>query len=158
MAHPDYEEFLASFNAHGVRYLVVGAHALALHARPRATKDLDLVIAPSKANARRVLAAIGDFFGGMAPKYVTVEELRNPKTIVQLGVAPVRIDILSGLATTTFTKAFNRRVESRFGRVTVPFISAEDLRAEKQHWSRAQDLADIESLDRALAFAEDRGG
>jgi hypothetical protein len=151
MAHPDYEEFLASFNARGVRYLIVGAHALALHARPRGTKDLDIAIAPSAANAKRAKRAIADFFGGVAPKYVTVDTLRDPSTIVQLGVAPVRIDLLAGLAATTFTKAFNRRIESPFGRVPAFFISAEDLRAEKEHWGRAQDLADLESLDRAQA-------
>ncbi|MEM9874221.1 MAG: hypothetical protein AAF928_04960 [Myxococcota bacterium] len=150
MAHPDYEAFLASFNDHGVRYLVVGAHALALHARPRATKDLDIVIATSMANGKRVVAAVRAFFGGTPPRYVTVDELQNEDSIVQLGVAPVRIDLISGLATTTFTRAYNRRVQSPFGQVVASFISAPDLRAEKEHWSRPQDLADLASLDQAL--------
>ena len=65
MASQDYEEFIAALNAHGVRYLIVGAHAVAFHARPRATKDLDILIEPTRTNARRVLAASRDFFGGV---------------------------------------------------------------------------------------------
>ena len=67
----DFEELLESFNDAGVRYLIGGAHALALHARPRATKDLGLFVAPTKANARRLLVALGHFLGGSPPSYVT---------------------------------------------------------------------------------------
>ena len=67
MAHPGFEEFIASLNERGVRYLVIGAHAVAFHARPRAAKDLDLFVAPTVANARRLLAALADFFGGTPP-------------------------------------------------------------------------------------------
>jgi hypothetical protein len=68
----DFEELLESFNDAGVKYLIGGAHALALHARPRATKDLDVFIDPTKANARRLLVALGTFFGGSPPSDVTV--------------------------------------------------------------------------------------
>jgi hypothetical protein len=149
MAHPDYEEFVAALNAHGVRYLIVGAHALALHARPRATKDLDIVIASSKANAKRAADALRAFFGGTAPAYASVDNLRDPETIIQLGVAPVRIDLISTLGSTTFTKAFNKRVQARFGNVPAAYLSLDDLLAEKRHWARPQDIADIEVLERA---------
>ena len=150
MAHPDYEEFVAALNAREARYLIVGAHALALHARPRASKDLDIAIAASKANARRVALAIGDFFGGEPPKYASVEHLLDAETIVQLGVAPVRIDLLARLGSTTFTKAYNRRVEATFGKEPACFIGLEDLIAEKSHWGRPQDLADLDVLQRAM--------
>jgi len=74
MPSQDYEEFIAALNAHGVRYLVVGAHAVAFHARPRATRDLDILIEPTPANARKALAALRDFFGGADLGY-TVEDL-----------------------------------------------------------------------------------
>ncbi len=64
MPYPDFEEFIAELNAHGVRYLIVGAHALAHHARPRATKDLDVLIDATSANARRVLKAMESFLEG----------------------------------------------------------------------------------------------
>jgi len=157
MAHPDYEEFVAALNAREARYLIVGAHALALHARPRASKDLDIVIAPSKANARRVALAIADFFGGTPPKYASAKHLLDADTIVQLGVAPVRIDILAKLGSTTFTKAYNRRVEASFGGEPACFIGLEDLIAEKSHWSRPQDLADLEVLGRAMRTRSRKG-
>jgi len=64
MPSRDYEEFIAALNARGVRYLVVGAHAVAYHARPRATKDLDILLEPTRENALRALTALRDFFGG----------------------------------------------------------------------------------------------
>ena len=94
MAHPDFEELLAAFDAHKVRYLIGGAHAVALHPRPRATKDLDLYLAATRANARRVIRAVAEFFGGTAPSYVSVENLLDPDMLIQLGVAPVRVDLL----------------------------------------------------------------
>lgn len=94
MGSRDYEEFIAALNAHGARYLVVGAHAVAFHARPRATKDLDILIDPTPANAQKVLQALHDFFGGADLGY-TVNDLTDPRWIIQLGSAPVRIDLLS---------------------------------------------------------------
>lgn len=96
MASRDYEEFIAALNGHGVRYLIVGAHAVAFHARPRATRDLDILLDPAPATARRALGALRDFFGGADLGY-TVADLTDPRWIIQLGVAPVRIDLLSQL-------------------------------------------------------------
>ena len=92
MAHPDFEELLAEFDAGQVKYLIGGAHAVALHARPRASKDIDIFIEPTRANAERAVSALARFFGGTAPRYVTVEALLDPDSILQLGVAPVRVD------------------------------------------------------------------
>ena len=78
MLSPDYEEFIAALNAHGVRYLVVGAHAVAYHARPRATKDLDILLDPAPENARRALEALRNFFGGADLGY-GVEDLTDPR-------------------------------------------------------------------------------
>jgi len=78
MASQDYEELIAALNAHGVRYLIIGAHAVALHARPRATKDLDILIEPTRDNAESVLVALRAFFGGTDLGY-TVEDLTDPR-------------------------------------------------------------------------------
>lgn len=119
MASRDYEEFIAAFNAHGVRYLVVGAHAVALHARPRATRDLDILIDPTPANARRVLAALRDFFAGAELGY-SVEDILDPGWILQLGVAPVRIDLIAGIpGLKSFGAAWKNRVDRRFGKSVV---------------------------------------
>lgn len=156
MAHPDYEEFLAALNARSVRYLVGGAHALALHARPRATKDFDVFIDPSAANAQRAVLAIADFFDGTAPQYVTAETLQDPDVIVQLGVAPVRIDLLCHFgAIRRFDDAWKRRVDADFGGTAAHYLSLEDLIREKRHSSRAQDVADLVALESVLQCRPD---
>jgi hypothetical protein len=146
----DFEELLASLNVHRVRYLIGGAHALALHARPRATKDLDLFVEPTRANARRFLEALADFFGCPPPSYVTVDAMLDPNIIVQLGVAPVRIDILSHFATVTFAEAWRGRADARFGPVKTHFLGRRELIAEKLYFNRDQDRADVAAL-RAVA-------
>jgi hypothetical protein len=142
----DFEELLASLNARKVRYLIGGAHALALHARPRATKDLDLFVAPTRANAARFIKALADFFGGSPPSYVTVQTLLDPKLIVQLGVAPVRVDVLSHFGTLTFAEAWRTRVDAKFGPVNAHYLGREQLIAEKTFFDRPQDRADIAVL------------
>jgi hypothetical protein len=142
----DFEELLASLNARRARYLLGGAHALAFHARPRATKDLDLFIAPTRPNARRFIEALRDFFGCDPPSYVTAEALLDPDVILQLGVAPVRIDVLSHFATVTFAEAWRARVDARFGAVPAHYLGKEHLIAEKVHFDRDQDRADVRVL------------
>ena len=149
MASRDYEEFIAALNAHGVRYLVVGAHAVAFHARPRATKDLDILIDPTPTNARRALAALRDFFGAAELGY-SVEEVTDPQWIIQLGVAPVRIDLISeipGLA--SFETAWRNRVTARFGTVPAHYIGLDELVRAKEAAGRPQDRADLRILQRA---------
>jgi hypothetical protein len=153
MASRDYEEFIGGLNGHSVRYLVVGAHALALHARPRATKDLDIFLDPEPANARRALDAIRAFFGGEDLGY-TIEDLADPRWVVQLGVAPVRIDLLSQLSgIESFEAAWQNRVDATFGSVAAHFLGLDDLIRTKLAVDRDQDRADV----RVLRRAKDRG-
>jgi len=117
MASRDYEEFIGAFNARGVRYLVVGAHALALHAQPRATRDLGILVDPTTANARRILAALRDFFGGADLGY-SARDIVDPGWVLQLGVAPVRIDLFPAIpGLKSFGAAWKNRVDARFGAV-----------------------------------------
>ncbi len=148
MPSHDYEEFIAALNAHGVRYLVVGAHAVAFHARPRATKDLDILLEPTPANALNVLAALRDFFGGADLGY-TVEDLTAPDWIIQLGVAPVRIDLLPEIAGfTSFVEAWESRVAARFGAVPTHYLGLDALIRAKEAAGRPQDRADVRVLRR----------
>lgn len=149
MAYPDFEEFIGALNARGVRYLLVGAHAVAFHARPRATKDLDIYVEPTRANAKRLRAALSDFFGGSPPGYAD-SDLLDPAFVIQLGVAPVRIDILSGLeGVESFSKAWRRRVEGPFGPVNAHYLALDDLIAAKAAADRPQDRSDLVTLRRA---------
>lgn len=148
MPYQDFEEFIASFERHGVRYLIVGAHAVALHARPRATKDLDLLIEPTKGNAQKALAAIRDFFGGANIGY-SVKDIVDPHLILQLGVAPVRIDLISRiLGCPSFRALWKNRVIANFGEVQANYIGFEDLIAAKKAAARPQDIADIHNLNK----------
>jgi predicted nucleotidyltransferase len=148
MISRDYEELLESFNAHGVRYLLVGAHAVALHGRPRATKDLDIFLEATDKNAAKVLTAIRTFFGG-TDLGIRAEDLLTPGKIIQLGVAPSRIDLLSRLASRIeFSQAWSNRVEAHYGSVATHFIGLDDLIVEKTASGRLQDQADLETLRR----------
>lgn len=150
MKSRDYEEFLEFLNHNGARYLIAGAHAVAFHARPRATKDLDLFIEPSRDNAERVLTAIRQFLG--TDLGIRVEDLSTPGQIVQLGVAPSRIDLLSRLAGIPgFNSAWERRVEAAFGDIPAHYLSLDDLIEAKESAGRDQDKADLKALRRAGA-------
>lgn len=153
MAYRDYEEFIAALNTQGVRYLVIGAHAVAFHARPRATKDLDILLDASPANAKRALAALREFFGNVELGY-TVRDLTTPGWFVQLGVAPVRIDLLSSMAgCPSFDAAWERRIEARFGTVKTYYVGLDDLIRAKEAAGRIQDRADVRVLSRVKTGA-----
>lgn len=149
MGSQDYEEFIAALNAHGAKYLIVGAHAVAFHARPRATKDLDILIQPTPENGLAILDALRDFFGGADLGY-TVADLIDPRWIIQLGTAPIRIDLISDIpGCDSFERAWGRRVEAQFGATPTNYIGLEDLISTKEASGRAQDLADAKVLVRA---------
>ncbi|MGH2571684.1 MAG: nucleotidyltransferase [bacterium] len=147
MASRDYEEFIGALNERRARYLIVGAHAVAFHAQPRATK-LDLFVEPTTENAQRVLDAMRDFFGGADLGY-GVEDLTDPEWIVQLGVAPVRIDLHAGLeGLPDFERAWAGRVDAPFGSVDAHYLGLDDLLRAKEAAGREQDRADLVALRR----------
>ncbi len=142
---PDFLEFLAALNRHGVRYLIIGGYAVAFHGYPRATKDLDLWLEASPENAGRTLEAIRDFFGETLG--LEVADLTSPG-VVQLGYAPNRIDlVVLPEGDPTFAEAFARARETRADGIPVRVVSKEDLLALKQAFGRTQDLADVDALE-----------
>ena len=143
---PDFKDLLSVFNAHGVEYLVVGAHALAAHGRVRATGDLDVWVRPDAENAKRVIAALGAFG---APLHDLIEaDLARPGLIFQMGVAPLRIDILTAIDAVQFDEAWRDRLTTTFAGETVGVLSAAHLIRNKRAVGRAQDLADLEWLEK----------
>ena len=140
----DFEDLLRCLNARGVRAVVVGGHALAFHGRPRFTKDLDVFVEPTPANAGRLMEALSDFgFGDLG---LTSEDFDHPGKIVQLGVAPNRIDLLTVLDGLTFEEAWDTRVSGRFGAESVFYVGREAFIKNKRASGRPQDLADIDAL------------
>lgn len=150
---PGFEEFVASLNAHRARYLIVGSYAVAFHARPRLTKDIDVLVEPTAANARRVQGAIFAFLGAEEPS-VTLEKLTNPRTLLVLGRAPVRIDILTSLDGLSFAAAYRRRVEGTFGVQRAPYIGVPDLIQVKEQAGRPVDREDVRILRRVVSRRE----
>lgn len=145
----DFEELFACLNRHGVRAVVIGAHALGFHARPRYTKDIDVFVEPSEANAGRLLAALEEFgFGGIG---VELEDFSSPGKIVQLGVEPNRVDITTIVSGLSFEEAWNGRVAGAYGRTPVFYLGLEELKRNKRATGRTQDLADLEVLDAIVA-------
>jgi hypothetical protein len=142
--NPDFAEMLAAFNAAGAEYLVVGAHALAAHGRPRATGDLDLWVRPTEANARRVHAALRAF--GAPLEALSVEDLAAPDLVFQIGVAPVRIDILTAISGVEFDEAWKDRISVPIGELPVPVIGRDCLIRNKRAAGRPRDLADLADL------------
>ena len=141
----DFVDLLRAFSAQGVEHLVVGAHALAAHGLVRATKDLDVWIRPSPANAARAFKALAAF--GAPLTDLTEEDLSTPGTVFQIGVAPVRIDVLTKIDGVTFEEAWPARVAARFGGVETSVLSREHLVQNKRASGRLQDLADVERLE-----------
>ncbi len=135
---------LSALSDAGAEFLVVGAHAVAFHGQPRATGDLDLWIRPTTNNAKRVRTAL-ETFG--APLFnLTIEDLRTPELVFQIGVVPCRIDILTSITGVEFGPAWSRRVETDIEGVRVCVLGRQDLLRNKQATGRVKDLLDLELL------------
>lgn len=141
----DFRDLFAEFNAHHVEFLVVGAHALAVHGHVRATRDLDVWVRPEPDNAARVLRALKAY--GAPTAGLSVDDLSHPDLIFQIGVPPVRIDVLTSISAVEFQEAWDARVITRFVDQEVGAISREHLIRNKRASGRTQDLADLESLE-----------
>ena len=141
----DFKDLLSAFNAHGVEFLVVGAFALAAHGRIRATGDIDIWVCPSDENASRVLKALTAF--GAPLHDLTATDLTTSGLVFQIGVAPVRIDILTGIDGVEFAAAWSSRVETKIADQAIGVLSIEHMIRNKRAAGRAQDLADLEWLE-----------
>jgi hypothetical protein len=141
----DFVDLLDAFLRADVRFLVVGAYAFAVHARPRATGDLDVWIEPTAENAGRVMAALREF--GAPLHQVTAQDFTQPDVVFQIGIAPRRIDILTGLTGLTFGEAWTDRTAHAIGPLEVPFLGLASLIRNKRATGRPQDLADLSYLE-----------
>lgn len=143
--NPDFLDLLRAFAAADVRFLIVGAYALALHGRPRATGDLDVWIEASPENAQRVMRALAAFGAPLAE--VSAADFAREGVTYQIGIPPGRIDILTELTGITFTDAWADRLRRPFGDVEVDFIGRASFIRNKRATGRHKDLADIEGME-----------
>ena len=140
----DFVDLLREFGAADVRFLIVGAYALAVHGRPRATGDLDVWVEASPENARRIFKALTAF--GAPLDDVSETDFAREGIVYQIGLPPGRIDILTGLSGLTFADAWPGRVRARFGDIDADFIGLDAFILNKKATGRARDLGDIEGL------------
>jgi hypothetical protein len=156
----DFKELLSIFNAQKVKYLIVGGYAVSLHAQPRATNDIDLLIKPDAENAKAVYAALSKF--GAPVDGLKAEDFVDRDKFFRMGRAPLVVDILPQIEGIDFDRAWQNRVESVIdphSSLTAFFISREDLIAAKLAAGRPQDLADAAALREAEDSRErDNGG
>ena len=144
----DFLDLLRALNGAHARFLIVGAHAMAAHGTPRATGDLDIWIEASAANAALVWHALAAFGAPVATLGVTKDDLAQPGNIVQLGVPPRRIDLLTAIDGVEFAAAWQRRFIATVAGQRTPFLSYEDLLCNKRSAARPKDLLDVELLER----------
>jgi hypothetical protein len=143
----DFSDLLRLFNDNHVRYLVIGGYAVVQYAEPRFTKDLDVWISTDTANAVAVYKALHEF--GAPLTGLTVKDFAEDGFFFQIGVPPVRVDVMMGIPGVDFEACWSRRLEADFDDLKVCFISKDDLIAAKRASGRPQDMIDADLLSGA---------
>ncbi len=141
---PDWNEFIGLLCDHRVRFLIVGAHALAAHGRPRATQDIDFWIEPTTDNAARLCDALVAF--GFPALGQAIEEFSTPDRMATLGHPPLRIDVMTSIDGVSFDAAWHGRVIAQLGEHTVNYLGRREFVINKRTSGRPKDLADIALL------------
>lgn len=141
----DFDEFFGSLIAHGVEFVIVGAYALAFHGVPRFTGDIDVLIRPTTENARQLLSALADF--GFPVDELRPDQVVEPTRILQMGVEPVQIHVMSEISGVTWDEAWAGRDTGPCGARELPFIGRQDFVRNKRAAGRLKDLADLEALE-----------
>jgi hypothetical protein len=140
----DFKELFEFFNVHNVQYLIVGSYALAFHGSPRYTGDIDVYVKPDKENAIKVMQALTDFgFGSIG---LEASDFESPDKVVQLGISPVRIDLITSISGVDWDTAYKGSETGHYGNVTVNFIGRSEFITNKRASGRKKDLADLEAL------------
>lgn len=143
----DFRDLFSSFVDADVHFLVVGAHAVIHYTVPRYTKDLDLWIDPTPENALRAYQALADF--GAPLQGVSAEDLQTPGVVLQIGLEPNRVDVLTEVEALSFAEAWEHREPTTYGEVAIFLLSLDDLIVNKRAVGRLQDQIDLERLEKA---------
>ncbi len=141
---PDFDEFIGSLIARGVEFLIVGAYALALHGAPRFTGDLDVFVRPTLDNASRLLAAVASF--GFPVTDLRPTDLVEPRRMLQMGVEPVQIHVITSISGVTWEEAWADRVIARLGAHDVGILGRSSFVKNKRAAGRPKDLADVDAI------------
>lgn len=140
----DFRDLLELFNSHKVEYIIVGGYALAFHGAPRYTGDIDIYVKPDAGNAQQIVSALDEFgFGSVG---LAAADFEKPGQVIQLGVPPVRIDIITSIGGVSWDEAFTGQVAGKYGDIQVYYLGREQFLKNKRAVGRKKDLADIEAL------------
>jgi predicted nucleotidyltransferase len=143
----DFKEFIQLLNKHKVKYLLVGGYAISLYSRPKSTQDIDIFIESSIPNANKILKVLDEF--GLTSLGITGNDLRTKDRVVQLGVTPLRIDLMTSIEGVKFAKAYKNRTKITYWGVrNVSFISYKDLITNKKTVGREKDIQDLKWLQK----------
>lgn len=141
----DFNEFLQLFLDNGIRFMIVGGYAMAAHGLPRFTGVLEAWVWISKENSVKIVSALHEF--GFGSINITPQDFESPNLVIQLGYAPNRIDLLTGIDGVNFDDAWERRLLVDINGLEIPFIGRDDLIKNKKSAGRPQDLADVTRLE-----------
>jgi hypothetical protein len=147
--NPHYRELLQLLNQFEVEYLIVGGYAVMKYGEPRYTKDLDVWVHNSAPNSMRVVQALKEFGVPLDQDGIEAKTFAGKQVVYQIGIAPVRIDILTDITAVEFSDAWKKKVASSFFGVPVHFISLDDLLTNKRALGRDSDLADLKQNSNA---------
>ena len=145
MLHKDFLDFLALLAKHKVQHLVVGGYAVAVHGYPRYTGGLDVFIALDPQTAKSVAAAFYEF--GFSKSDINAETFLIPKSIVEIGHEPLKLQVMNAISGVLFAEAYDRRQMVRIDKLDVPFIGYADLIRNKSATGRGKDKVDVEELE-----------
>jgi hypothetical protein len=141
----DLREFLESLNSRGIDYVIVGAHSLAFHARPRYTGDLDILVRATPGNAAKLVDLLNQF--GFADAVFKDSDFTEPGQLIQLGRAPNRIDLLTSITGVTTDEALATKVMAELDGIPVFILGKDALIRNKRAVGRPQDIADLDTLE-----------
>ncbi|HWX53379.1 MAG TPA: nucleotidyltransferase [Verrucomicrobiae bacterium] len=144
--NPHFRELLQKLSAHGVEFLIVGGYAVVNYAEPRFTKDLDIWIRNTGDNAKRVYAALAEFGAPLKTDKLTPQDFTSEDITYQIGLSPLRVDIMTRIDGVLFDEAWTRRVEGIVAGVEAHFISLEDLIRNKEASGRTSDAEHLKHL------------
>ncbi len=151
----DYQELLELFTSHGVDFMVCGSYALAVHAKPRYTEDLDLWVAKTRENAERLCAAVNEF--GIGVSLENCMEILEERKMIVFGIPPLRVEILNFQDGCDYVVAKSRVVLGNFSGLEVPVISLADFVATKREVDRVKDRLDLELLREQIGELPEKG-
>jgi len=140
----DFREFVELLNEHEVEFIIVGGYALAFHGVPRFTGDIDVFVKADIENAKRIMNALAAF--GFGSLDLTIDDFKDQNKVIQLGLPPVRIDIITSLSGVTWEEVDASKESGLFGDISVPYIGKKELIINKRATGRKKDLADLEAL------------